>query len=164
MRKELTDRFWRDMTITTQEEVEDVAFANHSDVARSLVKARNWTATLAQELVVINLHLKEGYKVERRVDKEIAKLEATVLSKIERLPTTAVKNKETQRAFLLTQATQEETKKLNDLENEKLKISDLIDDLETQQGEIEIMRRSLERSTDWLIQYINWHKFELREL
>lgn len=164
MRKELADRFWRDMAITTQEEVEDVAFANPSDVARSLVKARNWTATLAQELVVINLNLKEAYKTQRRVDKQITTLESVILSRIERLPTTAVKNKETQRAFILTQATQEETEKLSNLEKARLDVEDLIDDLESEQGEIEVMRRSLERSTDWLIQYINWHKFELREL
>lgn len=164
MREELAQRFWADMIVPTQEEDSEVAFANPADVSRSLVKARNWTGTLSQALISVSDRLAIAKVELRRASHTLSAFETVLLAAVSPLPTSAVKNKETQRAFMFNGATPEQRTKLAELEQLVQQAEAAVLLLDTEREQLEIMRRALEKSTDWLVQYINWHKFELREL
>jgi len=164
MRKELIDKFWQEMLIPTQEDDPSVAFANPADVARSLIKSRNWSATIVQEMIDVSAELKNCKRNLRKAHKGLSGLEANILIGIEHTPTTATKNNTTLRAFIRQNANEEQLKELQKAEEKIEALEQALLDFDTSYGSLERMERALERSTSWLVQYINWHKFELREL
>jgi hypothetical protein len=164
MRKELVQKFWDDMFIPTQNEDSSVNFANPTDVATSLVKARNWASTIAQELISEYEKSHDANKELKKITNEINLLEADVLASADKIPTVAMKNALTQRGFVLRQATESQRKHLLELLALAESWEEILSRVDTSIGQLETMRKALERSTDWLVQYINWHKFELREL
>ena len=164
MNREQKERFWKDFTIITQEEDPDVYFANPSDVSRSLVKARNWAGTLVQNLMDLNERMKNiGVLVNKRT-REISNLEKTLFARQAKIPTWATKNKDTQRMFAYSLASPEEQKQLEDSYKHLAEDEQAMTELQVEKESIEMMRKVLEKSTDWLIQYLNWFKFDARDL
>jgi hypothetical protein len=167
MKKELVDRFWEDFHITTQDQFPDVAFANPIDVASSLIKARNWSATLTQELVKVIRRLSELKLINAELVKNISTLERDILSRQARasnISAIVVKNKDLQRAFIRSVSTEEELGHFAVWEEELHKNGCSLLAGETYKEQVEALRKTLERSTDWLVQYINWCKFEAKSL
>ena len=152
------------MIIPVQNETHEVAFANPADISKSLIRSRNWSAVIIQELVDTTGNITSARKSLRGVEAFLHKHESSILSRVDKVPTVAVKNKDTQRAFVLNQASDEEKTLLRDTIETVEVWNGLLIELEGEKEQLEYMRRMLERTTDWLVQYINWHKFELREL
>jgi hypothetical protein len=160
----LRKKFWREFMIPIQEETAEVAFANPSDVARSLIKSRNWAGTITQTLMDFVRRTGENQALVKANQAHIAKLERDILSRQSRLPSTALKNKELQRVFARSHATEEEKSRLDELENKVGNLEFQINMIKAEKEQIDLMRHALEKTTEWLIQYINWHKFEARAL
>jgi molecular chaperone GrpE (heat shock protein) len=158
-------RFWDEMIIPTQEETTDVAFANPADVARSLIKARNWMATLTQELTFLNTNALELRNTLNNFRTRLKAKETTILARaISEVSSGYFKNRDLQLASIWRTATDREKEEIHEFETQ---IDHFTQELNRYEGEyqnMDVMRKALEKSTDWLVQYINWHKFELREL
>lgn len=165
MNKETKQRFWDDMIIPTQEETTDVAFANPADVARSLIKARNWVATLTQELTDFNTTVAEHKATLNRFRGQIKAKETVLLAKaISEVSSGYLKNRDLMLAAIWKIATVGDQEQFHELETQVTWFAEELIRLEAEYQNLEIMRKALEKTTDWLVQYINWHKFELREL
>lgn len=164
MDEDTKTRFWKDMIVPTQEEYEDVAFANPVDVANALVKSRNWASTISSELARLTGRRASVVKRLRRANSQLASVESLVFANVDKVPTTALRTKESRRGFIIKNLDQAGLGLLTECEASVRTEEDILDDIDAQIEELEILRRVLERSTDWLIQYINWHKFELREM
>lgn len=167
MNKELVKRFWEDFQIPTQEETINVAFANPADVAKALIKARNWSATIAQELVKVQNRLAELEQKEEDILIDVNKVEKEILIRQFRygkISTAVTKNKEIQHAYIRSMATNDEEQDLKAMEQALVETRKGLHVGNTYKEQVDTLRRTLEKTTDWLIQYINWHKFELREL
>ena len=169
MDKEMKREFWKDFVIPTQEEVEEVAFANPSDVARSLVKGRNWYATasasLAEAMKKRDDQLAILQDLENKRDTAESLIVANYMNRNPdfKLPTSTVKNKQTMQMFVFSKASPAERDLLDEIEEHR---RDAVSEKMywvRECGELESMRRAIEKTTEWLIQYINWYKFELRE-
>jgi len=159
----LITRFWQDFSIPTQEEDSTVNFANPSDITRSLIKARNWIGTVSEHLIAIDKALLVEQKTFNMADRQMRDLVTGILARGFPLSGTSVKNKETQDAFVLSNSSEEEIQAANSLKTTLHNQQDRIDYLKQMKNSFEIMKRAVEKSTDWLIQYLNWHKFEIRE-
>ncbi len=162
--KNLIKQFWNDFKLVTQEEDSNFPIANPQDAIRALVKCRNWVGTFT-ELLIDNNNL-------RAVVLRSLKNERYLASKIEQYwyaellaeghPVSALKTKELAQA-LITKKTQDDAPyhsiQLNiiSLENE---LEELNHDRET----LDLLLKKLEKSTDWLRDYLNWVKYELRTL
>jgi len=164
MRKDLMERFWKELIVPIQEDMEDATFANPSDVARSLIKARNWTATISQELVTATQQIAEERRFINYNEDLLAAFERKILAGAGKIPPVAGKNRETLRAYIRSICLENELELLNKLEETIREHKSTLEGLMAEKETAEIMRKALEKSTDWLVQYINWHKFELREL
>jgi len=165
MNKEIKQRFWDEMIVPTQEETTEVAFANPADVARSLIKARNWIATLTQELTDVNKAIAECKVSLNGTRSQIKVRESIVLAKaISEISSGYLKSRDLQLAAIWRVATSQEQEELHGYEEQLSWFTQELIRLEGEYQSLEIMRKALEKSTDWLVQYINWHKFELREL
>jgi hypothetical protein len=165
MTKEQLAQFWLDFHIPTQQDDTDFPFANPSDAARSLIKSRNWVGLLTEELLSLSEKLNSHKKQVLYFEKEIAKKErenlALGLSK-DKAPGWISKNKEIQKAFIYSSITEEEKKTLLHWE---IKADDCRADateIQHQMDGINMLLRIIDKSTEWVIQYINWAKFEVR--
>lgn len=152
------------MLIPVQDENPNVYFANPADVARSLVLARNWTPTIVQELTNVSAELRNCVRNLKKTQKELENLESDVLSKVGKLTVADAKTNLTLRAFIKKVGTEEQLKKLREIESKITSLEDALVDLENTYETLEKMQWALIKSTEWLSHYINWFKFELREL
>jgi hypothetical protein len=157
-------KFWDEFIIPVQEETVEVAFANPSDVARSLIKSRNWAGTITQSLMDFTRQVGENQALVKANQSHIVELEREILGRQARLPSAAVKNKELQRAFARSHATVEEKARLDELEDKVRTLEFQTNMIKAEKEQIDLMKHALEKTTEWLIQYINWHKFEARAL
>jgi len=156
-------RFWEDFPIPYQDSDPDVDFANVSDAARALVKARNWSATIAARLADITRSTAECKSEIAERNSLVLRQESRILARHD-LPSSVTKNKEAQRSFSRRQANAEELALLNDNEQRLTNLQSMLILLQGDHEAVEVMRRALEKSSDWLVQYVNWHKFEARML
>ncbi|MBU8921752.1 MAG: hypothetical protein KOO63_08030 [Bacteroidales bacterium] len=169
MDKEMRKRFWNDFLIPTQEVTEDVAYANPAEVARSLVRARNWYGTISEDVLEAVAHIETEAAALRSLEMHKNSLEQFIVARtmltesLKALPTSVAKNQQTMSVFALSKATPEEAVDLSDIADKQREAEDSKSFWLTERAQAEIMRRALEKTTDWLVQYINWHKFELRE-
>jgi|SRR6266404_5318141 len=162
--RELLKAFWKDFKLVTQEEDSNFPIVNPQDAIRALVKCRNWVGTFT-EMLISNNSLRaivlKNFKHERYLLNQIEQYwYAELLG--EGHPVSALKTKELAQA-LITKKTQDDTAyhsiQLNilSLENE---LEELTNDKET----LDLLLKKLEKTTDWLRDYLNWTKFELRVL
>jgi chromosome segregation ATPase len=159
----MRERFWKEFYIQTQTESKEVAFANPADAANALISSRNWYGTISEELASLEQSLTNVQGQIREIRLSIQSAETAVLSTFEKLSTATLKNQQTISAFVRHHLSQSEREDLDELE---LTLDDNLStlaDLERQKAQAEIMRRAVERTADWLVQYINWQKFEMRE-
>ncbi len=158
----LIARFWQDFSIPVQEEDSSVNFANPSDVVRSLVKSRNWMGTISENLINIDRALTKEQRHYNALEESLRHFSVQKLA-TDTLSGTAVKNKETQEAFVLTRCSDEEQVWVSESRHDLQGQRERIDHLKHMKNSFELMKRALEKTTDWLVQYLNWHKFEIRE-
>src|SRR5467141_750734 len=155
MDHELVKKFWQEYRIQTQDDETGFPFANPSDAARSLVKAYNWVGVITEYLMTI---METITKAELEVSKnslDTAKLERLILA-LNPPPHWATKNNNMLKAFIWSKASQEDLNLLRKLE--------LAEDLaqaewDRAKKEYEVystMLRTLDKSTELMIQYINW--------
>jgi hypothetical protein len=163
MDDKLRERFWKEFYIQTQTESKEVAFANPADVANALISSRNWYGTISEELVSIEEKLAIHKDEIRTVRRRIQDWEVEVLATCGKMHTTAAKNQTTMEAFIWANAGIE-------IKHELRRLYDSLDvflsglaGLERDKAGAEGMRRAVEKTADWLVQYINWQKFEMRE-
>ncbi len=160
---DLAKRFWSEFSIPVQESDLSVNFANPSDVVRSLIKSRNWMGTLSENIIRLDQTLHKEQRKYNRLEHMLKDKIVLVLSRSFPIPGAAIKNKETQDAFIINNCSDEEKTILGDLRSENRHLIATIEELRQMKNSFEIMKKSLEKTTDWLIQYLNWHKFEIRE-
>lgn len=164
MDAQLRKEFWNNFRLPVQEEDPSVSFVNPSDVHRSLIKARNWLGTLNEVLVELKDKHK-GLRILRRVaENKLGSLEKKVLARSFPIPTSAVKNKIVQDAFVYSEADEAEKDTIDSINSDVETLIQEMDIINESMSELDTMRKALDRTTDWLIQYLNWLKFELRDL
>lgn len=159
----LITRFWKDFSIPIQEEDASVNFANPSDVVRSLVRSRNWMGTISENLINIDKALTKEQRISHGVEDLLRDFTIKALSAVDSLSGVAVKNKETQDAFILSRSSKDELTLFYATQKTLREQRDKINHLKYMRNSFELMKRALEKTTDWLVQYLNWHKFEIRE-
>jgi len=159
----LSKRFWEEFSIPTQDEDISVDFANPSDIVKSLVKSRNWMGTLSENMIRLDQALHREQRICNLLEHQLQDLVVKVLARNFPIPGAAIKNKETQEAFIVNNSSEEESFIFESLRKDRREILNTTDDLKQLKNSFEIMKKSLEKTTDWLVQYLNWHKFEIRE-
>jgi len=167
MNEKAKKRFWDEFYIPTQKDSKEVAFANPADVARFLISSRNWYGSITQWLVDLKRDKEKIDFEASTTTKQKSALERSILARIiikGELSATAVKNKEVQSGSVFAYAGDDEREVLDQLEDQIATLYGQADLNTVDIEEAEAMRRAIERTTDWLVQYINWQKFELRDL
>lgn len=160
--KDLLQKFWVDFYIPTQDEDSSFPYANPSDASRSLIKARNWTGTLTEKLVEISFSLAGRKRDLRAFQEQYFSVERVILAREEKIFAYITKSKELLKAFIWSKADRDEITMITVLEED---ISKLIYDIHVLDSEKEIIQevlKKLDKTTDWLVQYINWMKIEAR--
>lgn len=162
--KTLLTRYWKDFYIVTQEEREDFPYANVADAAKMLIKGRNWAGTWIEKLIQnceeINLNKKSLKNLEQKVLIENNKLLSLELHP----PAYVLKNHDLFVKYVWNKMDDAQKFLYHDLNKKIIDCTNKIEELETDNNNIELILKKLEKSTDWLVQYINWNKFELRSL
>lgn len=161
MNKELIARFWKDFPIPTQEENSKFPYANPSDAARALIKAHNWVGTITELLIENSEALKELKNTLWSLDTKVEKLERLIFIK-NPPPTWATKNKEMQKTYSWSVAEEGDLELLKVMEDSRTTLKGQIFNAEKDIDLYNIMLKTLERSSEWVMSYINWCKFELR--
>jgi len=162
MTKELIEQFWKDFAIPTQDEDSKFPYANPSDAARALIKAHNWVGTITETLLVKSEVLKELKSTLLSLETKVEKMERLIFSQ-NPPPSWATKNKEMQKAFVWSKAEVNDLELLQTMEDSRNMLRSQIFNLEKDTDLYNVMLKTLERSSEWLIAYINWRKFELRD-
>jgi hypothetical protein len=164
MIREWTKRFWDDFELVTQIENPDMNFVNPADVARSLIKARNWTSKLVQASIESRSQRTTIDNQIREAQTTLDKIERTIFAKSGKIPAFSMRNRETQSKFLFSIAEVEEREQMQKQYDLILYLQTEFSKADDDLGDLETMRRALEKSADWLIQYLNWYKYEMRTL
>lgn len=162
--RELVDKFLKDMSIPTQDTNEDFPYANLADVGKALIKSRNWIPTLVNESLEINDAIAITKKELRQADTSLTRLERDIVRRNQNLPSSAFKSKEYFKVFVHSIADGTDIIILAGREDQVNVLNEHLDELYSQKEIIEMILRKLEKSNDWLSQYINLQKFELRGL
>ena len=162
--KELLARFWKDFYIVTQEERQDFPYANVADAAKSLIKGRNWVGTFTELLISKAEELGEFKKTFRNIEQLLKIEDRKLLAKDVKAPGYVLKNAELLTNFLWARLSDFEKERYNTLSADLKHCKDAVEDLESDKDNLELILKKLEKSTDWLVQFINYQKFELRGL
>lgn len=164
--KALLDTFWKEFRVPFQDEDSDFPYANPSDAARSLIQARNWTGTITEDLISVTERKALAENSLAELDTRIQRLERNMiaLAVTDEIPAWATKNKEAQRAYAWSRANAEQLLYLQESEDRQIELKAAIRELAYQEETLNKMLKALEKTTDWLVQYINWQKFELRDI
>ncbi len=159
----LITRFWKEFSIPVQEEDTSVNFANPSDVVRSLVKSRNWMGTISENLINVDRALVQEQRLYNAIEDSLRDFSIKTLAVAGTLAGAVVKNRDTQEAFILHSCSDNERAMIYESQKTLREQREKIDHLKHIKNSFELMKRALEKTTDWLVQYLNWHKFEIRE-
>jgi hypothetical protein len=161
LNQELLDRFWKDFNVVTQEDDPEYPIANPQDAAKALIKCRNWVGVWTEQLVDTEqrrMNAKRGLESNTSILKDFRNEYLNELRP--NFAATTLKVKELQDALIFERARE------NKLYQETLRTvthySDILDDLESDKELLEVILKRLEKSVDWLVQYLNWIKYELR--
>lgn len=161
MTKELIEKFWKEFPIPTQDEDPKFPYANPSDAARALIKAHNWVGTITEALIKQSENLKELKNTLFSLDTKVEKMERLIFIK-NPPPSWATKSKDMQKTYVWSQAEPSDLELFEVMEDSKVTLKGQIFGIEKDIDLYNLMLKTLERSCDWLISYINWTKFELR--
>lgn len=161
MDKGLIVKFWADFPIPTQEEDIRFPYANPSDAAKALIKARNWSGTITEALIEKSESLKSSKSELFSLETKVERLERLIFVK-NTPPGWATKNKDTQRAWIWSKAEEADLQLLQKMDESREVLRTQIFSLETDMGLYGLMLKTLEKTTEWLVQYINWQKHEVR--
>jgi hypothetical protein len=152
-------KFWKEFPIPTQEEREDFPFANPSDASRALIRSRNWAGTITEALIEKSQQLKHLKNLIASLDLKVDRLERHIL--IANPPASwATKNKEMQRTWVWSKATEADLMLLTEMEESKDKLKNESFSIEKDLELYNQMLKTLEKTTEWVIQYLNWIKHE----
>lgn len=162
--KRLLERFWKDFYIVTQEERQDFPYANIADAAKSLIKGRNWIGTWTELIITKSEELNQSKRAFRTLEIRLKEEDRKLLKHDFHAPGYVLKNTELFRDFVWSKLEEEQKVTYHTLSVEIEKYTSEIEELESDKEHIELILKKLEKSTDWLVQYINWQKFELRGL
>lgn len=162
--KDLLSKYWRDFYIHTQEERTDFPYANVADAGRALIKGRNWTGTFTELLITNSEETSSCKRDLNNAKRNLSLLERKVLQDGEGINSYVSKNKELLKSHIWTKSSLEQRNGIDMLERNVLEIENKLEELESEKENIELILKKLEKTTDWLVQYINWMKFELRGL
>ncbi len=160
MNEELLKKFWKDYYIPTQDEDLGFPFANPSDAARSLIKAHNWVGNITEHLMETSKNLDKAELEVSKLDSNIVKLERIILA-ANPPPNWAVKNRDMQKAFIWSKAG-EDLELLQELEDSKQKHQSLAEQFTRELDTYYLMLKTLDKSTELAIQFINWIKYEAK--
>jgi hypothetical protein len=161
--KELLARFWRDFHLTTQDEDASFPIANPQDAARVLVKCRNWIGTFTEQLIAF-----ENMRVSVTKDLQHYK---TKLKDLENLlmddliaegyfTPASLKNKD----FVQMSIRNKEIAEARGLRMTIQNVEAVLIELNSDQEMLENLIKRIEKTTDYLVQYLNWVKYEVRTL
>lgn len=160
--KELLNKFWKDYYITTQEERPDFPYANIADAGKALIKGRNWTGTFT-ELLLDNSNMISACKQDlNHMTHDLSILERNIL--IEGTNSSAYKNKDSIKRVIWSKATEQQREEIQTIEKQMLDCGNELEGHESDKQIVELILKKLDKTTDWLVQYINWMKFEIRGL
>ncbi|SRR5258706_1085420 len=162
--KDLLARFWKDFNLITQEEDSSFPIVNPQDAVRALIRCRNWVGTFTEMLV--------SNSMQKTITVKGLKHENYLLSEIEQYwyaelltegqSVSALKTKELAQA-LIAQKTKDDST-YHSIQFNIISLENELFDIDSDKDILEMLLKKLEKTTDWLIQYINWTKFELRTL
>lgn len=159
MNVELIAKFWKEFQIPTQEQTNEFPYANPSDAARSLIRAHNWAGTITESLIEKSQQLKGTKNTLALLEMKVERLERFTLA-LNPPPTWATKNKELQKAYIWSKAQETDLKLFQELENSREILRNEILGIEKEMDLFSQMLKTLERTTDWVVHYINWVKHE----
>lgn len=162
--KNLLVRYWKDFYIITQEEREDFPYANIADAAKALIKGRNWSGTFTELLITNSEEMNTYKKVLRNLEFQVMVEDRKLLTIDFNPPAYVLKNSELLRNFSWSKLSDAQKMNYATLNTNILECQDKIDELAADKDNIELILKKLEKSTDWIKDYINWMKFELRGL
>ena len=152
-------KFWKEFPIPTQEEREDFPFANPSDASRALIRSRNWAGTITEVLIEKSQKLKELKNLIAALDMKVDRLERHIL--VANHPESwATKNKEMQKVWILSNATETDKLLLSEMEESRDRLKNESFSVEKDLEVYNQMLKTLEKTTEWVIQYLNWIKHE----
>lgn len=162
--KDLLARFWKDFHLTTQDEDTSFPIANPQDAARVLVKCRNWIGTFTELLISRNNI--------RNVVLKSLKHERSLLSEIEQFwyadflasghPVSTLKTRELAQA-LIAQHTKDDTA-YHSIKANIITLENELNEFDIDIENLEALLKRIEKTTDYLVQYLNWVKYEVRTL
>lgn len=162
--KDLLTRFWKDFNLITQEEDSNFPIVNPQDAVRALIRCRNWVGTFTEMLV--------SNSIQKTITVKGLKHENYLLSEIERFwyaelltedhSISVLKTKELAQALIAQKTKDDPT--YHSIQLHIISLENELFDINSDKDILEMLLRKIEKTTDWLVQYINWTKFELRTL
>jgi hypothetical protein len=158
-------RFWVEFYVPIQEERKDFPAANASDVATSLIKARNWLGTFTEELMRISTDRTRKKQLLRAKEEHLlGKSFKIIIDSGQKLTGTILKNRDTIKFYAKKYVSADQLPEFENLEDEILDLQGQVDTLTDEKESLERLVKMVEKAIEWSIQYINWQKFELRSL
>jgi len=162
--KALLARFWKDFQLITQNEDSTFPIVNPQDAVQALIKCRNWVGTFTEMLI--------SNSIVRTITNKSLKHEKYLLSEIEQYwyaelldseySVSALKTRELAKA-LIAKRTKDDVA-YHTIQANIISLENEMYELDTDKDILETILKKLEKSTDWLRDYINWVKFEVRDL
>ena len=162
--RNIVKQFWGDFKLSVQEEDPNFPIVNPQDAIKALMKCRNWIGTFT-ELLISNNN-------QRAIVLKSLKHERFQLGQIEQYwyaellgaghPVSALKTKELAQALIA-----QKTKDDSAYHSIQMNIATLETELEVLNHDketLDLLLKRIEKTTDWLRDYLNWCKFELRDL
>lgn len=162
--KDLLTKFWKDFHLVVQEEDSSFPIVNPQDAIRALVKCRNWVGTFTELLINTNnirAVVAKNFKHERFLLKEIEQYwYAELLA--EEHSISVLKTRELVQA-LIAKKTQDDVT-YHSIQLNIIGLENELEALDAEKETLDLLLKRLEKTTDWLRDYLNWCKYELREL
>lgn len=162
--RNIIKQFWGDFKLSVQEEDPNFPIVNPQDAIKALMKCRNWIGNFT-ELLINNNN-------QRAVVLKNLKHERYLLGQIEQYwyaelleaghSVSALKTKELAQA-LIAQKTKDDTA-YHSIQTNITALETELEALNNDKETLDLLLKRIEKTTDWLRDYMNWVKFELRDL
>jgi len=161
--RELLARFWKDFHLATQDEDTSFPIANPQDAARVLVKCSNWIGTFTEQLIAFENMRVSVAKDLQHYRTELKDLENLLIDSLVAegyFTPASLKNKE----FVQMSIRSKETTGASGLRITIQNAEAVLAELNSDQEMLENLVKRIEKTTDYLVQYLNWVKYEVRTL
>lgn len=162
--KDLLKRFWKDFQLITQEEDSTFPIVNPQDAIRALMKCRNWVGTFT-ELLIDNNNLRavvlKSFKHEKF---QLTQIEQYWYAELlaEGQAISALKTKELVQALIARKTIDDTT--YHSIQANMQTLESELEILNNDKETLDLLLKRLEKTTDWLRDYLNWCKYEARTL